>query len=118
MAYTDLLNEALDDLSTTLATITGYPVFTDPHKINPPCVLIAAPSFDAFNYNIVKMNFPISLIGSGPGDLYALRDLLAMAAKLLAKNVAVTTARPTVAQIGGGEYPSYELTISMQAQSA
>ena len=30
MAYTDLFNEAIDDLSATLATITGLRVVTDP----------------------------------------------------------------------------------------
>lgn len=118
MAYNDLLNEALDDLAATLGTITGYPVVTDPRNVNPPCVLIAAPSFDAFNYNILTVTFPASLIGSGPGNLDALRVLLELAAKLLAKNVAVTSGRPTTMQIGGGEYPAYDLTIRMQAQTA
>lgn len=118
MAYTDLLNEALDDLSTTLGGITGYPVVNDPRNINPPCVLVAAPSFDAFNYNIVTVVFPVTLIGSGPGNLDALRGLLEMAAKLLARNVAVTTGRPTTVAIGGGEYPAYDLTVRMQAQTA
>ena len=36
MAYTDLFNEAIDDLSATLATISGLRVVTDPGKINPP----------------------------------------------------------------------------------
>lgn len=118
MAYTDLFNEALDDLTATLATITGYPVVNDPRNINPPCVLISAPSFDAFNYNIAKVTFPVTLIGSGPGNLDALRVLLQIAAKLMAKNVAVTAGLPTSLQVGGAEYPAYDLTIAVQAQTS
>ena len=118
MAYTDLLNETLDDLSANLATITGLRVVTDPRFINPPCVFIDAPSFTAWNYNIVKMSFPVRIIGSGPGDLNNLRNLLASAAAVLSKNVAVTDGRPTYVTIGGQEYAAYDLTIPIQGQTA
>ena len=118
MAYTDLFNEALDDLAATLTTITGLPVVTDPRNILPGCVLLQAPSFDAFNYNIVKMTFPLMVISSGPGNLDALRQLLGINAQLLAKNVAVLDGRPATAVIGGTEQPAYELTVSIQAQTA
>jgi len=117
MAYTDLFNEALDDLSTTLTTIAGLPVVTDPRNILPGCVLIEAPSFEAFNYNIVRMDFPCTIIGSGPGNLDALRAVLAIAAQLLAKNVAVIAGRPSTATIGRTDQPNYSVTIRMQAQT-
>lgn len=117
MAYTDLFNEAIDDLRTTLATISGLPVATDPRHVTTSCVFIDAPSFDAWNYNIVRLDFPVKVIGSGPGNLDALRDILAIVAKVLAKNVAVKSGQPTVTSIGGQDYPSYDLTISMQAQT-
>jgi hypothetical protein len=41
-----------------------------------------------------------------------------MAAKVLAKNVAVTDGRPTIAIIGGAEMAAYDLTIEMQAQTS
>jgi hypothetical protein len=117
MAYTDLFNEAIDDLSATLKTITGLPVAIDPRAITTSCVFIDAPSFDAFNYNIVTLDFPVKIIGSGPGNLDALRNLLQIASKLLAKNVAVRNGRPTVVSIGGADYAAYDLLISMQAQT-
>lgn len=117
MAYTDLFNEAIDDLAATLGTITGLPVVTDPRNILPGCVLLQAPTFEAFNYNIVKMTFPVMIIGSGYGNLDALRALLSVAAKLLAKQVAVLDGRPDVAIIGGTEQPAYTCTISLQAQT-
>ena len=116
-AYTDLFNVALDDLTTTLNTITGLTVTNDPRNINPPCAFIDAPSFVAFNFNIVEITFPVRLITLGPGNLDAQRSLMNMAAKVLAKNVAVTDGRPTIAIIGGSELAAYDLTIEMQAQT-
>lgn len=118
MAYNDLFNEALDDLATTLKTITGLPVALDPRQITTSCVFIDAPSFDAWNYNIVRLDFPVKVIGSGPGNLDALRDILGIAAALLGKNVAVKSGRPTYVAVGGAEYPAYDLLISMQAQTS
>lgn len=118
VAYTDLFNEALDDLTATLQTITGLTVTNDPRSLNPPCVFIDAPSFVAFNYNIVKITFPVRIITLGPGNLDAQRSLMNMAAKVLAKNVAVTDGRPTIAIIGGSELAAYDLTIEMQAQTS
>ena len=51
VAYTDLFNVALDDLTATLTSITGLTVTNDPRSINPPCAFIDAPSFVAFNFN-------------------------------------------------------------------
>jgi hypothetical protein len=118
VAYTDLFNEALDDLAATLTTITGLQVVTDPRNLVPPCAFIDAPSFVAFNRNIVKITFPVRLITLGPGNLDAQRSLMNMAALVLAKNVAVTAGRPTIAVIGGSELAAYDLTIEMQAQTS
>jgi hypothetical protein len=118
MSYTDLFNEAIDDLRTTLATISGLPVAIDPRHITTSCVFIDAPSFEAWNYNIVRLDFPVKVIGSGPGNLDALRDILGIVAKVLAKNVAVKSGQPAVVSIGGQDYPAYDLLISMQAQTA
>ena len=118
VAYTDLFNEAIDDLTTTLQTITGLQVVNDPRNIVPPCILIDAPSFDAWNYNIVKLTFSIKVMTLGPANLDAQRSLLNMCAQLLTKNVAVTGGRPTVLDIGGSILPAYDLTVAMQAQTS
>jgi hypothetical protein len=117
VAYTDLFNVALDDLTATLTSITGLTVTNDPRSINPPCAFIDAPSFVAFNFNIVEITFPVRLITLGPGNLDAQRSLMNMAALLLAKNVAVTAGRPTVAVYGGAEYAAYDLTIDLKAST-
>lgn len=118
MAGTGLINEALDDLKTTLGTLTGIPIVRDPRNITPGCVLIGAPSFTAFNYNIVELDIPCVIISSGPGNQDALDQLLSIVASVLGKNVAVTDGRPTSVNIGGVDAPAYELTVKMQAQTA
>jgi hypothetical protein len=118
VAFTDLFNECLDDLAAKLATVSGLQVVTDPRNLVPPCVFIDATTFQAFNANIVKMTFPVRCISLGPGNLDAQRSLMNMAALVLAKNVAVTAGRPTIAVIGGSELAAYDLTIEMQAQTS
>lgn len=117
MAYTDLFNTAIDNLATTLTTITGLRVVTDPRNLNSNCCFIDAPSFDAMNNHIVTMTFPVRIIGIGPGNLDTLRPLLAISAELLGKNVAVNSGTPALASIGGQEFPAYDLSIRMQAQN-
>ena len=117
-AYTDLFNEAIDDLTATLQTISGLQVVNDPRNIVPPCVLINMPSFTAFNYNIAKLEFMLQVITLGPSNLDAGRSLLNMCAQLMAKNVAVISGRPTNVDIGASVLPAYELTVAMQAQTA
>ena len=118
VAFTDLFNEALDDLTATLVAVSGLQVVNDPRNRVPPCVFIDAPSFDAFNYNIVKLMFPVKIITLGPANLDAQRSLLNIMSKVLAANIAVTDGRPTTTLIGGAEYPSYEVTANVQAQTA
>lgn len=115
--YTDLFNTALNDLASDIATLTSLKVVTDPRNIQPPCVFIDAPSFVAFNYNIVNMTFPVRVFSLGPSNLDAQRNLLNIAALVLSSNVAVTDGRPTIAIIGSAEYPAYDLTVNIQAQT-
>jgi hypothetical protein len=118
VAFTDLFNEALDDLTATLTAVSGLQVVNDPRNLVPPCVFIDAPSFDAWNYNIVKLMFPVKIITLGPANLDAQRSLLNIMSKVLTANIAVTDGRPTSTLIGGVEYPSYEVTANVQAQTA
>jgi len=118
VAFTDLFNEALDDLTATLTAVSGLQVVNDPRNLVPPCVFIDAPSFDAWNYNIVKLMFPVKIITLGPANLDAQRSLLNIMSKVLAANIAVTDGRPTSTLISGVEYPSYEVTANVQAQTA
>lgn len=117
MAYTDLFNEAIDDLATSLGTITGLRVVTDPRNINPPCVFIDAPTFTAYNANIADMTFPVQVISLGPANLDALRNVLAICAQLLVKNVAVTDGKPITLSVGGQDLAAYDVTVRMKVQA-
>ena len=117
VAYTDLFNEALDDLAATLTTVTGLQVVTDPRNLVPPCVLLGAPSFTAFTFNAVRMTYPLQIVTLGPSNLDAMRSLLNLSALILSKNVAVTDGRPTTLEIGGVMLPAYELTVEMRAST-
>jgi hypothetical protein len=117
MAYTDFLNEALDDLVDILKTISGLRVINDPRNIAPPCAFVDAPNIESWNGNIVKMTFPVTLISNGPGNLDALRQLLNLTSALVTKNIAVMSAQPKVVSVGGADYAGYELIIPIQAQN-
>ena len=118
MAYTDLLNEGIDDLATKLATATSLRVVTDPRNIAPPCIFLDAPDIEAFNYNIAKMTFPARIISLGPANLDAMRNLLQMCSSILAAKVGLTAARASGITLGGIDYAAYDLTIAIQVQTA
>jgi hypothetical protein len=117
-AFTDLFNTALTKLATDLKTVSGLRVVTDPRNLVPNCVLIQAPSFTAWNNNIVDLSFPVTIVGTGPGNEDALRTILNLVSLVLGKNVAVTDGRPVTLDMGGTVAPAYELTVKMQAQTA
>jgi len=120
MAYTDLLNEAIDDVAATLAAVSGIRCVTDPTKLVPNCVFLLAPSFTTYggNGNIVTMDFPLKVVGSGPAGLPVLRDILAIVALVLASSVIVLSGQPGSIDIGGASFPCYDLTVKVQAQTA
>jgi hypothetical protein len=118
--YTDLLNEAIDDVAATLTAVTALRVVTDPTKLVPNCVFLLAPSFTTYggNGNIVTMDFPLKVVGSGPAGLPVLREILSIVALVLASAVIVLDGRPGSIDIGGASYPCYDLTVKVQAQTA
>ena len=118
MAYTDLFNVALDNLTTSLEAITGLRVVNNPQNINPPCVFIDAPNFEAFNYNIARIEFPIKVIGSGPANLATQRLILNLCSKLLTANIAVTRGAPSSLEIGAQVFPSYDLVVEMKTAAS
>ncbi len=116
--YTDLLNEGIDDVAATL-TAQSLRVVTDPTKLVPNCVFLQAPSFTttAGNGNIVRLEIPIKVVGSGPAGLPVLREILQITAACLASTVIITSGRPGTLEIGGQEYPCYDLTCAIAAQT-
>ena len=119
MAYTDLFNEAIDDVTATLTAVSSLRVVNDPTKLVPNCVYLDAPNFTTFagNGNIVRLEFPIKVIGSGPAGLPVLRSILSIVASVLASPIIIMAGRPSSLEIGGALYPCYDLDCAIEAQS-
>ena len=120
MAYTDLLNESIVDLTASLTAVSGLRVINDATKIVPNCVFIEPPSFTtiAGNGNVIRMDFPVRVIGSGPAGLPVLQKILSIVAAVLASPIIVMAGRPSSLEIGGALYPSYDLDCAIQAQTS
>jgi hypothetical protein len=121
MAYTDLFNEAIADVSATLTAVSGLRVVTDPTKIVPNCVFLDAPSFTtiAGNGNIVRMEFTVKVIGTGPSKpASTAKTVKHDAAAVLASPIIVMSGQPGAVELGGATYPCYNLQMALQAQTA
>ena len=119
MAYTDLFNEAIDDVAATLTAVVGLRVVTDATKIVPNCVFIDAPSWEtqAGNGKVIEMTFPIKVIGSGPAGLPVLRQILSICALVQTSAIIIMSGQPGSVEIGGATYPAYNMTMSLKAEA-
>lgn len=109
----DIFNAGFDALVTRLGLITGLPVTnsSDPRNINPPCVLVDAPTFLMHTNVVTQMDFTVKVLTIGPGDRKALNKLLQLADLIRAAEIGLIDGRPTVTSLSGQEYASYDLTI-------
>jgi hypothetical protein len=108
----NLLNHGYNQLVTKLGQETGLTIVNDPRNINPPCILLQAPAFRMHSNVVAEMQFTITVIGIGPGNRNALTNLLSLADLVREAELGLMDGRPVVQQIGGAEYPAYELTLS------
>jgi hypothetical protein len=115
-----LLVNGIDTLTATLTAVSGLRVVNDPTKLVPNCVFLDAPSFTtiAGNGNVVRMDFPIKVIGSGPAGLPVLKSILGIVESVLSSSIIVMAGRPSSLDIGGALYPCYDLDCAIQAQTA
>ena len=120
MSYTDLFNEAIDDVTATLTAVTGLRVVNDATKLVANSVYLDAPNFTtiAGNGNVVRLEFPVKVIGSGPAGLPVLRSILSIVATVLGSKIIVMGGRPSSLEIGGALYPCYDLDCAIQAQTS
>ena len=114
----DMLNQGLLDLTTKLEAISDLHIVDDPRNICPNCVLIQAPSFSAFNYNILDVTFPLTVIGLPPGNHDNLVEMLKVVSAVCTGLKSVIDGRPVSVDIGGTVAPGYELTAKIQVQTA
>ena len=110
-------NDGYNAIVTILGTATGLTIADDPRNINPPGILVQAPVITMHSNNVAEMEFFVTVIGTGPGNKNALTKLLEIADKIREGKIGLKSARPTVQQIGGAEYPAYELIIVTKVQA-
>jgi hypothetical protein len=112
MAATGILAEARSAIVATLTTL-GVQAVTDPRNIRPRSVLVEAPTFTSFTYNVGDIRFTLRIVAAPPGNQDAEDYLITTADRIMNSSLAVTDGRPTLTDIGGQTLPSYDLTVAV-----
>jgi hypothetical protein len=102
-----------DTISAVSATITalGLVPVTDPRNARPLTVFIELPTFSSFNNQTADITIDLRVLGAPPGNQDTSNYILGVVDTLMNSSLAVTSGRPTIAQIGSAELPAYDLTI-------
>jgi hypothetical protein len=111
-------NDGYNAMVTALGNATGLTIADDPRNINPPGILVQAPTITMHSNNVAEFEFMVTVIGTGPGNKNALTKLLEIADKVREGKIGLKSARPIVQQVGGAEFPAYELVIVTKVQAA
>ena len=112
MAATGILAEARSAIVATLTGL-GLAAVTDPRNIRPRSVLVEAPTFTSFTYNVGDLRFSLRIVAAPPGNQDAEDYLITTADQIMNSALAVTDGRPTLTDIGGQTLPSYDLTVAV-----
>jgi hypothetical protein len=112
VAATGILAEARSAIVAQLTTL-GLAAVTDPRNIRPRSVLVEAPSFTSFTYNVGDIRFTLRIVAAPPGNQDAEDYLITTADAIMNSPIAVTDGRPTLTDIGGQTLPSYDLTVAV-----
>ena len=112
MAATGILAEARSAIVAQLTTL-GLAAVTDPRNIRPRSVLVEAPTFTSFTYNVGDIRFTLRIVAAPPGNQDAEDYLITIVDRIMNSPIAVTDGRPTLTDIGGQTLPSYDLTVAV-----
>ena len=112
MAATGILSEARSAIAATLSAL-GLAVVLDPRNIRPRSVLIEAPTFTSFTYNVGDIRVRARILAAPPGNQDATDWLISQVDTIMASDIAVTSGSPGYATYGGQEIPTYDLTIAV-----
>lgn len=93
----------------------GLTVVTDPRNARPFCVLVEPPNVDAQqNTTLVQLSFPITVLGTPPGNRDTVAWLLATVDDILGAEAGPTTGGPSTVTMGNQDLPAYQLTTTIQ----
>lgn len=112
MAATGILAEAITAIKNAVTALGLTPV-TDPRYARPFTVLIELPTMDTFTYNIGDIRVPIKVIAPPPGNQEASDYLITTVDTIMNSSIAITDARPGLANYGGQDLPTYEMTVAV-----
>lgn len=105
------LNECVDNVVTALSD-AGVTALTDVRNVQPPCVLIDAPTIRGISGTLVTLDVPVVVIAPPPGNADAQTKMLDTASVIM-ETVPVITGTPSVFTAGPAEMPAYTLTVTM-----
>ena len=109
MAATGILQDAITATKTAL-TALGLQVIDDPRNARPYCVMVELPTLDAFTSNVGDITITIRVLGIPPANKTAAEYLLTTVDAIMNSPIAITDARPSTADYGGGQFPTYDIT--------
>lgn len=90
----------------------GVRTTSDPRNVSPPCALINPPGFEVIAQGVVRCTVPVQLIGSGPANADAAKQLMALGDIAITVNNTIS-GQPGSVVIGTSEYPCYDLVIEI-----
>lgn len=113
MAATGILWDAVSTTKTAIeALATGYEVVVDPRNARPMTFFIELPTVESWTYNVGDITLLVRICAPPPGNQDASNFLLTQADIIMNSSIAVTSLRPGVMIVGGGqELPTYDLTV-------
>lgn len=91
----------------------GIQAVTDPRNARPNTVFVELPTVTNLTYNVADCRLVLRLLAPPPGNQDAADSLMTLADKVINSALAVTDARPSFANYGGQELPSYDLTVAV-----
>ncbi len=102
----DAYTELIDRISSF-----GLSCYSNIQNLRPPGVVVDPPTIRSMSANLVELSFQISVVAAPPGDLRALRAILADADTIIENltEASTLTATAGVYAVGNQELPTYQL---------
>lgn len=104
------LQDAITKVTTAL-TAANVPYAVDPGVARPKCVMVELPEFSTFAHHVRDVSVRIKVCGSPPGNAQTNAWILNTVQSILDAGVIVDSGAPGVADYGGQQMPTYEMTV-------
>lgn len=112
MPASGILVTAVNAVKTQLLALNLKPV-TDPRNARPMTVMIELPTLDVFTYNVGDIRVPIKVLAPPPGNQDSGDYLMTTVDQIMNSPIAIVDGRPGLANYGGQDIPTYEMTVAV-----